>query len=245
MSSPSDSGNSIISDLSSNNTINATNESTNIVNNTNNTNITNIRDISNNSLITNNQEELNKTCVGNKLETQECIDYCNLINVNCDRKLKDYCINSIINVNVNPSSKLCDCFKPDDFYNNVKKSISQKYDAKFTNENNYCYFKNCRNAIVKPFKFKTNNAICENGDGSCFSFVETDISGNLSGVSITQSCNINNKDQGTTTNTTKSSSGVWPSILLSLFLIVLFVGYYIFKKKKNSNSQIQELNQIQ
>ena len=165
-------------------------------------------------------EDQSQICKGAQLETQPCILYCNMTTVNCDAVLKEYC-------NTNPSSRLCGCFKSDEYYLNVKSSITNAFEGKFENTNNYCYFKDCRDSIIKPFNFKNNTKLCED-NSSCFKYKSVDSSGNLKEIEPTS-------DKGVCSNIKKKSKTPLAVIIAGMvlaFMFSMFVYWSLSSNKK-------------
>jgi hypothetical protein len=168
-----------------------------------------------------------KLCRGTELETKNCIDYCNIKTVNCDAPLKEYCSN-----NTNPNNKLCACFKPEQFYTNVKLSITKLFDGNFTNTNNYCYFNDCRDATIKPFNFKNNINLC-NDDSSCFIYNSNSVdnSGNLTNIEISKQSVCSNVIKK---GTSKSRNLLWLWILIGVIVFIVIISlivWFAYRKK--------------
>lgn len=173
------------------------------------------------NVLTDNSNNQAQICKGSQLETQACILYCNMTTVNCDAVLKEYC-------NTNPDSRLCGCFRSDDYYLNVKSSITNAFEGKFENTNNYCYFKDCRDSIIKPFNFKNNTKLCDD-DSSCFKYKTVDTSGNLKEIETTS-------DKGVCSNIKKKDSGglsaaAKTAIALGVTVVIILIIWAAFRKR--------------
>jgi hypothetical protein len=190
----------------------------------------------NNQTNTSNQVTLNNQtlsiglyCIGKNLESQTCIDYCNRPTVNCDPPLLNYCI-------INPTSSICPCFRSNEFYWNVRKSISGSYNGILNNSNGYCYFNPCRNSYIRPFSYKNNPQLCDD-NSSCFNYDinKVDINGNITDtikfISNNQFCNsVSPKLSQKTVKNTNVSIG------FIIFLIIIFIGvvsYFVFRKRRS------------
>lgn len=95
-------------------------------------------------------------CNGNNLLKPECVDLCNKNKGLCINNLKDYCKDKIGRPEY---EKVCACFYPPQFYDDVSKKIMDKWDIVSLSEENkmspHCLYGPCGRSV-----YQSNEPMC-------------------------------------------------------------------------------------